>query len=190
MKKLYVAGGCFWCIGDYFLMQDGVEEVNCGYSGGDERNATYYDVKAQKTGHRETIEIIYDENVISLEKLVDHYFIYVDVLDEDGQMIDRGHSYSLALYYQNEEEKKAFEIKKAKVEEEIAELKAVLERTQNQSDISDADIDALKSGKEKLMNDSQALFTQMYQNMQNMGGQYGSGSGNSDDVVDGDYREV
>ena len=90
---------------------------------------------------------------------------------------------------------------KAKVEEEIAELKAVLERTQGQTDISDADIDALKSGKEKLMNDSQALFTQMYQNMQNaqggqgagpdMGGQYGgSGSGSSDDVVDGDYREV
>ena len=89
---------------------------------------------------------------------------------------------------------------KAKVEQEIADLKAIIERTQNQSDISDADIDALKSGKEKLMNDSQALFTQMYQNMQNaqggqgagpdMGGQYGSGSGNSDDVVDGDYREV
>lgn len=121
MKKLYLAGGCFWCIGDYFLMQDGVEEVNCGYSGGDERNATYYDVKAQKTGHRESIEIIYDENAISLERLVDLYFIYVDVLDDDGQMIDRGHSYSLALYYQNEEEKKVFLEKKAKIEEEIKE---------------------------------------------------------------------
>ena len=121
MKKLYVAGGCFWCIGDYFLMQDGVEEVNCGYSGGDEKDATYYQVKAQKTGHRESIEIIYNENEISLEKLIDLYFIYVDVLDDDGQMIDRGHSYSLALYYQNEEERKAFEAKKQKVEEEIGE---------------------------------------------------------------------
>ena len=119
MKKLYVAGGCFWCIGDYFLMQDGVEDVNCGYSGGEERNATYDDVKAQKTGHRETIEIIYDEKVISLEKLIDLYFVYVDVLDDDGQMIDRGHSYSLALYYQNEEEKNAFVSKKNKIEEEI-----------------------------------------------------------------------
>ena len=119
MQRLYLAGGCFWCIGDYFLMQDGVEEVNCGYSGGDERNVTYYDVKAQKTGHRESIEIIYDENVISLEKLIDLYFIYVDVLDDDGQMIDRGHSYSLALYYQNEIEKQAFLKKKQKVEEEI-----------------------------------------------------------------------
>ena len=119
MKKLYLAGGCFWCIGDYFLMQDGVEEVNCGYSGGDEKDATYYDVKAQKTGHRESIEIIYDETVISLEKLVDLYFVYVDVLDDDGQMVDRGRSYSLALYYQNEEEHKVFVEKKQTVEEEI-----------------------------------------------------------------------
>ena len=121
MKKLYLAGGCFWCIGDYYLMQDGVNEVNCGYSGGDERNATYEKVKAQKTGHRESIEIIYDESEISLEKLVDLYFAYVDVLDDDGQTIDRGHSYSLALYYQNEEEQKVFLKKKTKVEKEINE---------------------------------------------------------------------
>ena len=87
---------------------------------------------------------------------------------------------------------------KATVEAEIADLKAVLERTKDQTDISDADIDALKSGKEKLMNDSQQLFTQMYQNMQNnqgagpdMGGQNAGGStSGDDDVVDGDYREV
>lgn len=119
MKKLYLAGGCFWCIGDYFLMQDGVEEVNCGYSGGDEKDATYYQVKAQKTGHRESVEIIYDENVISLEKLLDLYYIYVDVLDDDGQGIDRGRSYSLALYYQNEEEKTLFEERNKKEEEKL-----------------------------------------------------------------------
>ena len=87
---------------------------------------------------------------------------------------------------------------KATVESEIADLKAVLERTKDQTDISDADIDALKIGKEKLMNDSQQLFTQMYQNMQNAQGAQGAGpdmggqnnAGNNDDVVDGDYREV
>ena len=119
MKKIYVAGGCFWCIGDYFLMQDGVEDVNCGYSGGDEKETNYHQVKSQQTGHRETVEIIYDETVISLEKLVDFYFNYVDVLDEDGQMIDRGHSYSLALYYQNEEEKNVFVQKKEQIEKEL-----------------------------------------------------------------------
>lgn len=92
---------------------------------------------------------------------------------------------------------------KATVESDLAELKAVLDRTKDQPDISDADVDALKSGKEKLMNDSQQLFNAMYQNMQqnqqaggqqagpnpDMGGQQANG-GNADDVVDGDYREV
>ena len=119
MEKLYLAGGCFWCIGDYYLMQDGVEEVNCGYSGGDEKDVTYYDVKGQKTGHRESIEIIYDPEVISLERLIDLYFYYVDVLDEGGQGIDRGRSYSLALYYQSEEEKTLFERKNQEVEKEL-----------------------------------------------------------------------
>ena len=125
MEKLYLAGGCFWCIGDYFLMQDGVEEVNCGYSGGEEKETTYYQVKAQKTGHRESIEIIYDPQVISLEKLVDLYFVYVDVLDDDGQGIDRGHSYSLALYYQNEIEKDLFVKKNQEVEKSLKQKSSV-----------------------------------------------------------------
>ena len=120
MKKFYAAGGCFWCISDYFLMQEGVEEVNVGYSGGLEKEVTYEMVKAQKTGHRESIEVIYNENQISLDKLLKLYFDYVDVLDEDGQSIDRGHSYSLALYYQNAEEKEIFENKKQQVEKELS----------------------------------------------------------------------
>jgi len=90
---------------------------------------------------------------------------------------------------------------KATVEADIAELKTVLDRTKDQADISDSDVDALKSGREKLMNDAQALFAQMYQSTQGAGGQAGpdmSGAGQGagsqsapdDDVVDGDYREV
>ena len=84
------------------------------------------------------------------------------------------------------------------MEADIADLKAVLDRTKDQMDISDADIDALKSGKEKLMNDAQALFAQMYQNTQggaqgagpDMGGNGAGSAPHDDDVVDGDYREV
>ena len=92
---------------------------------------------------------------------------------------------------------------KGTVEADIEELKAVLERTKDQADISDSDIDALKSGKEKLMNDAQQLFAQMYQGAQgaaggpDMGGAAGAAGGfqqdqgaADDDVVDGDYREV
>ena len=89
---------------------------------------------------------------------------------------------------------------KGTVEADIADLKAVLERTKDQTDLSDSDIDALKSGKEKLMNDAQQLFAQMYQGAQGAAGpDMGGAAGNyqetqsnaaDDDVVDGDYREV
>ncbi len=88
---------------------------------------------------------------------------------------------------------------KAAVEEKIASLKAVIERTANQTDISDADIDALKAGREDLMTASQNLFQKMYEQAQAAGaGAQGAGpdmggaqnSQTADDVVDGDYREV
>ncbi len=91
---------------------------------------------------------------------------------------------------------------KAAVQEKIDSLKAVVDRTANQTDISDADIDALKSGKEDLMNAAQKLFQKMYEQTAgaqgagpqgagpDMGGAGQSTSGPADDVVDGDYREV
>ena len=90
---------------------------------------------------------------------------------------------------------------KSAVEAEISSLKAVLDRTKDQPELSDADIDELKSGKEKLMNAAQKVFEKVYQQAQaaqGAGGQAGPGpdmnqggtAGGADDVVDGDYREV
>ncbi|MCI8416467.1 MAG: molecular chaperone DnaK [Lachnospiraceae bacterium] len=86
---------------------------------------------------------------------------------------------------------------KAAVEAEITSLKAVLDRTKDQSDISDADLDELKAGKEKLMEAAQKLFAKMYEQTQGAQGgaagagpDMGAGAGPADDVVDGDYREV
>ena len=95
---------------------------------------------------------------------------------------------------------------KATVEDDIKAVKDILERTKDQTDMSDSDLDALKAAKEKLMNDAQALFTKMYENMQGAQGAAGpdmsgftgqadagasdAGSAPQDDVVDGDFREV
>ncbi len=85
---------------------------------------------------------------------------------------------------------------KSAVETEISALKAVLDRTKDQPELSDADIDELKSGKEKLMAAAQKVFEKVYQQAQAAQGAAGqagpdnSGAGASDDVVDGDYREV
>ncbi|KIR03401.1 Chaperone protein DnaK [Lachnospiraceae bacterium TWA4] len=90
---------------------------------------------------------------------------------------------------------------KATVEEDLKALKATLEATANM-EISDSQLDELKSGKEKLMNDAQALFQKVYENAQAAGGQAGAGpdmsgagaqaggSAPDDDVVDADYKEV
>lgn len=101
----YFAGGCFWCITPTFKNTEGVINVTCGYCGGDEVNPTYEDVKKQRTHHRETIKIEYDGNIASYEKLLNIFINNVDISDAGGQFIDRGHSYTLAVYYENDEQK-------------------------------------------------------------------------------------
>ena len=103
-KHAYFAGGCFWCITPVFKIY-GASEVISGYSGGDEANPKYEDVKAQRTGHRETIKVTYDSEEVDYAKLVEIYLANVDPFDEGGQYMDRGFSYTLAIYYQNEDEK-------------------------------------------------------------------------------------
>lgn len=115
--RVYFAGGCFWCVTPIYKMY-GVDKVVCGYSGGDEVNPTYEDVKAQKTGHRETIMLEYDNNTVSYDNLLDIYFSNVDPFDKDGQYIDKGFSYTLAIYYTTEEEKEKAEERIKKIEEE------------------------------------------------------------------------
>ena len=105
LQTAYFAGGCFWCITPFFKMNAGVLTVTSGYSGGDEQHPTYLDVKHQKTRHRETIEVVYDSDKTTYDELLDIFLAGVDPYDGEGQFIDRGHSYTLAVYYRSEHEK-------------------------------------------------------------------------------------
>lgn len=116
MKKAYFAGGCFWCITPMFKLY-GVNDVICGYSGGDEVNPSYEDVKAQRTGHRETLQLTYDSDRVGYEKLLDIYLANIDPFDEGGQYIDRGHSYTLAIYVNDDSEEKMAREKIAELEQ-------------------------------------------------------------------------
>ncbi|MBQ4259879.1 MAG: molecular chaperone DnaK [Lachnospiraceae bacterium] len=95
----------------------------------------------------------------------------------------------------NEVGDKLADADKSAVQADLDALKAILERTKDQ-EMSDSDIDELKAAKEKLTNSAQALFTKMYENMQqaqqgagpDMGG--AAGAAPEDDVIDGDFREV
>jgi peptide-methionine (S)-S-oxide reductase len=102
MEKAYFAGGCFWCITPMFRATEGVKVVTSGYSGGDEPDPSYEDVKNQRTGHRETICIEFDPEKVSFQTLLQLFLYNVDPFDGGGQFIDRGFSYTLAVYYVNQ----------------------------------------------------------------------------------------
>lgn len=101
-EKAYFAGGCFWCITPIFQQIRGVSQVLSGYCGGREVDPTYEDVKDQRTGHRETIRIDFDPEQVPFSTLMQVYLNGVDPFDAGGQYIDRGHSYTLAVYYCSE----------------------------------------------------------------------------------------
>ncbi|MBQ9147970.1 MAG: peptide-methionine (S)-S-oxide reductase MsrA [Oscillospiraceae bacterium] len=105
-ETAYFAGGCFWCITPTFNEMEGVLKVTSGYSGGDEVDPTYADVKYQRTGHRETIRIDFDPAKVSFAELFHIFLGGVDPFDGGGQFIDRGHSYTLAVYYLDETQRR------------------------------------------------------------------------------------
>lgn len=104
LQKAYFASGCFWCITPTFQEKTGVRRVISGYSGGNEEHPTYLDVKNQKTGHRETVMVEYNPEKIRYRELFDTFLSGVDPFDGDGQFIDRGFSYTLAVYYTDAEQ--------------------------------------------------------------------------------------
>ena len=104
-KTIYFAGGCFWGVSEYFSRLKGVNSVECGYANGNTAFPTYQEVKSQKTGHAETVKIDYDDQIISLDKLIEHFLRFVDPYSLNKQGEDEGIQYRSGIYYQNKEDK-------------------------------------------------------------------------------------
>ena len=94
------AGGCFWCVESDFDHVDGVLETVSGYTGGSSENPTYHD----HSGHREAVQITYDPEKVSYQRLLHVFWRSVDPTDKYGQFCDRGHSYSTAIYANSEDQ--------------------------------------------------------------------------------------
>lgn len=107
------AGGCFWCVETAFEDLDGVKKVVSGYSGGHVKNPTYEEVCAGTTGHLESIQIVFDPQIISYSELVDIFWQQIDPTDGGGSFVDRGSQYLSAIFYHNEMQKKIAESSKA-----------------------------------------------------------------------------
>lgn len=117
--KAYFASGCFWCVEAVYESVKGVDEVINGYSGGFTENPTYELSNTGTTGHAEAVEVIYDPKVVSFETLVDVYFASQDPTQVNGQGPDRGSQYRSIIFYQNDEQKKIIDKKKAALAKEL-----------------------------------------------------------------------
>ena len=71
-KEIYLAGGCFWGVEGYFAQLDGVLTIKVGYSNGKTAETTYQNIKS--TDHAEVIYLKYDNEVLSLNDVLRHYF--------------------------------------------------------------------------------------------------------------------
>ncbi|GHH98305.1 peptide-methionine (S)-S-oxide reductase MsrA [Neobacillus kokaensis] len=103
------AGGCFWCMVKPFDELPGIKRVVSGYTWGTVENPTYQQVCSDTTGHYEAVQITYDPEVFSYEKLLELFWQQIDPTDPGGQFYDRGQSYQTAIFYHDVEQKKLAE---------------------------------------------------------------------------------
>lgn len=104
MKKIILAGGCFWGAQAYFSQIDGVTRTTVGYANGDLKNPTYEQVCNNNTGHAEACFIEYNEKIISLSKLLELYWKIVDPTVSNRQGNDIGSQYRTGIYYYDEKD--------------------------------------------------------------------------------------
>ncbi|HEV8660992.1 MAG TPA: peptide-methionine (S)-S-oxide reductase MsrA [Thermoanaerobaculia bacterium] len=119
LAKATFAGGCFWCMVHPFDQLKGVTKVTSGYAGGRTKNPTYEEVSAGGTGHRESVEVIYDPKQIAYAKLLDVFWHNIDPTNNNGQFCDHGDQYRSAIFYHDAEQKRLAEASKAALQKRM-----------------------------------------------------------------------
>jgi peptide-methionine (S)-S-oxide reductase len=115
-KVATFAGGCFWCMEQPFDRLPGVVATISGYTGGRTVNPSYEDVSSGRTGHAEAVDVVYDPRKVSYEKLLEVFWVNVDPTTKDRQFCDVGTQYTSAIFYHDEEQRRAAEASRARVE--------------------------------------------------------------------------
>ena len=107
VKTIYLAGGCFWGLEAYMQKLNGVEDAISGYANGKTENPSYYDLKT--SGHAETVKVLYNPEIISLEDILAHYLRVVNPVSINKQGNDVGTQYRTGIYYTDEADKAIIE---------------------------------------------------------------------------------
>lgn len=111
-----LGGGCFWCTEALYQMLPGVKSVASGYAGGTKENPTYKEVCDGNTGHAEVVQIEYDPQELSYEKLLETFWEVHDPTTLNRQGPDTGAQYRSIILYSNAAQKAAAEKSKAEAQ--------------------------------------------------------------------------
>ena len=110
--------GCFWHVEEAFRVLKGVISTEAGYMGGEMKNPSYKDVCTDRTGHIEVVQLEFDPNLISYEKLLEKFWKIHDPTTPNRQGYDIGSQYSSVIFYHNDKQRKEAVVSKAEIEEE------------------------------------------------------------------------
>ena len=105
-KEIVLGGGCFWCVEAVFDGIKGVEDIISGYSGGKIKNPSYKEVSRSLTNHAEVCKITYNKEIISLENILEIFFLSHDPTTLNRQGNDVGKHYRSIIFFSNKEEEK------------------------------------------------------------------------------------
>lgn len=108
-KVIYLAGGCFWGVQEYYSRLKGVISSFSGYANGIKANPTYLEVRSGEYHHVETVKVTYDDEIISLNKLLEHFLRFVDPYSLNKQGEDEGVQYRSGVYFIDENEREIIE---------------------------------------------------------------------------------
>jgi peptide-methionine (S)-S-oxide reductase len=100
-----------------FEKVEGVLSATSGYMGGKVANPSYEEVSAGRTGHAESVEVVYDPAKVSYQKLLDAFWRNVDPITPNAQFCDHGSQYRSAVFFQTDEEKRASDTSKQVIEQ-------------------------------------------------------------------------
>ena len=109
IKEIYLAGGCFWGTEHYFKQIEGVVETEVGFANGHTEHPTYKEVYTDTTGHAETVRVVYDDERLELDFLLELFFHAIDPTSLNRQGEDEGTRYRTGVYYLSEEQKAVIE---------------------------------------------------------------------------------
>ena len=110
--KAIFAGGCFWCMEHPFDILPGVVSTTSGYTGGQKVKPTYEEVSSGSTGHTEAVQVVYDPQKVTYEKLLDVFWHNIDPTVKNEQFCDHGTQYRSGIFYVDDEQRRLAEASK------------------------------------------------------------------------------